>query len=96
AWPELQVLEINRYLDFQDTTVLTFHGTISLLRLCSALTSLALVIDGTKLGGIDLKRPGGGICNEGPQFLVLGNSPVESPENVALILSGLLPRLEQV
>ncbi|KAG0700854.1 hypothetical protein DFH29DRAFT_876323 [Suillus ampliporus] len=94
AWPKLQVLEITCYSN--TTTVPTLHGLIDLLRLCPALTSLALVIDATKLDGIDLKFPGGGNRNKHLRFLALGNSPIRSPPDVALILSGLFPRLEQV
>ncbi|KAG0700857.1 hypothetical protein DFH29DRAFT_1000768 [Suillus ampliporus] len=96
AWPKLQVLKISHYVNMDRTTVPTFHGLISLLQLCPALTLLALVIDTTKRKGIDLKCPGGGSCNENLETLVLGNSPIKSPLNVALILSGLFPRLEKV
>ncbi|KAG2355750.1 hypothetical protein BDR07DRAFT_1613517 [Suillus spraguei] len=92
AWPKLQVLNIGYYAT-DKMMVPTFHGLIHMLRLCPGLTSLALVIDTTKLDGIDLKHPGGGISNQNLQSLVLGNSPIESPANVALILSGLFPRL---
>ncbi|KAG0706481.1 hypothetical protein DFH29DRAFT_152727 [Suillus ampliporus] len=47
-----------------------------------SLTSLALVVDNTKLEGINIKCPGGGRCNERLKFLALGNSPIESPVNV--------------
>ncbi|KAG2135502.1 hypothetical protein DEU56DRAFT_981124 [Suillus clintonianus] len=94
AWPKLQVLKFSRYAN--TIAVPTFHGLMGLLRLCPALTSLALVIDTTELDGIDLKRPGGGLCNKHLKFLALGNSPMESPLNVAVIIGGLFPRLEQV
>ncbi|KAG1736877.1 uncharacterized protein EDB91DRAFT_495084 [Suillus paluster] len=96
TWPKLRVLKISCHVAINDTTVPTFHGLISLLRLCPALTSLALVIDTTKLEGIDLKCPGGERCNEQLKSLALGNSSIESPVNVALILSGLFPCLTQV
>ncbi|KAG1751464.1 uncharacterized protein EDB91DRAFT_1243725 [Suillus paluster] len=96
AWPKLKVLKISYHVAVDNTAVPTFHGLISLLRLCPALISLALVIDTTKLDGIDLKYPGGGSCNKKLKSLVLGNSPIVSPLNVALVLSGLFPCLEQV
>ncbi|KAG1816163.1 uncharacterized protein BJ212DRAFT_214497 [Suillus subaureus] len=96
AWPKLQVLKFSSYVAFNATTVPTFHGLIKLLRLCPVLTSLSLVIDTTKMDGIDLKRPGGGLCNKHLKFLALGNSHIKSPLNVALILSGLFPLLGQV
>ncbi|KAG0700860.1 hypothetical protein DFH29DRAFT_604027 [Suillus ampliporus] len=95
AWPKLTVLKISDYVNIHDTMVPTFHGLINLLRLCPNLMSLALVIDATKLEGIDLKCPGGGSCNKNIKSLTLGNSPIE-PLNVALVLSGLFPSLEQV
>ncbi|KAG1846727.1 hypothetical protein F4604DRAFT_1547496, partial [Suillus subluteus] len=94
AWPQLQVLKFSSYNT--TTTLPTFHGLIGLLRLCPALTSLSLVIDATELDGIDLKCPGGGLCNKHLNFLALGASPMRFPVKVAVILSGLFPRLEKV
>lgn len=96
SWPKLQVLKISRFVTIDDTTIPTFHGLISLLRLCPALTSLTLVLDTTQLGDIDLKSPGSGTCNKNLKELVLTNSPIDSPLRVALILSGLFPYLLQV
>ena len=96
AWPKLEGLSIGCLAISSDTSILTFHGLISLLRTCPALTSLSLVINTLNLDGIDLKFPGGGICNKNIKTLVLGNSVLESPLDVALILSGLFPYLEQV
>ncbi|KAG1751460.1 uncharacterized protein EDB91DRAFT_609285 [Suillus paluster] len=96
GWPKLQVLKISNYVTLGSTTIPTFHGLISLLQLCPALTSLGLVIDTTELDGIDLKRPGGGSYNPHLKFLAFGNSPIESPVDVALVLSGLFPYLKQV
>jgi hypothetical protein len=95
-WPKLQELNISRFVAVNETTIPTFHGLISLLQLCPTLTSLTLVIDTTELDGIDFKSPGGGICNNHLEKLVLTNSPMESPLNVALILSGLFPNLLKV
>lgn len=97
AWPKLQALTISScVITDAYTTVPTFHGLISLLWSCPALTSLALVIDTTKSDGIDVKRPGGGRCNKRLEFLALGNSRINAPVNVALIISGLFPYLKQV
>ncbi|KAG1781719.1 hypothetical protein EV702DRAFT_603098 [Suillus placidus] len=95
-WPKLEVLKISCYNPIDNTTMPTLHGLIELIRLCPILTSLVLVIDATKLDGIDLKSPGGGSCNKYLKHLVLGNSPLGIPLKVALILSGLFPNLEQV
>jgi hypothetical protein len=94
AWPKLEALSIGGLSI--GNTVITFHGLINLLRLRPSLTSLSLVIDATKLDGIDIKRPGGGIFSKHLKVLVLGNSPIDSPKHVALILSELFPYLEQV
>ncbi|OJA15628.1 hypothetical protein AZE42_12017 [Rhizopogon vesiculosus] len=96
AWPKLEALTLSGYIFIDGITVPTFHGLFSLLRLCPALTTLSLVIDTTKLDGIDLQCPGGGICNKNLKDLVLGNSCIESPLNVALILSSIFPHLERV
>ncbi|KAG2076491.1 hypothetical protein BDR04DRAFT_1089610 [Suillus decipiens] len=74
----------------------TLHGKIELLRLCPISTSLALVIDATKLDGIDLKNPDGKRCNKYLKHLDLGNSLVETPTKMALIISDLFPNLKQV
>ncbi|KAG2074690.1 hypothetical protein BDR04DRAFT_1092906 [Suillus decipiens] len=92
AWPKLQVLKLSN----RNTILPTFHGLIGLLRLCPALTSISLVIDATKLNGINLKSPSGGLCNKHIKLLAIGGSPVRSPIEVAVILSGLFPRLEKV
>ncbi|OJA19389.1 hypothetical protein AZE42_12927 [Rhizopogon vesiculosus] len=73
AWPKLEALSINYYAS-PSTTLPTFHGLISVLCLCPALTLVSLVIDTTKLDGIDLQYPGGGICNKNLKDLDLGNS----------------------
>ncbi|KAG1816828.1 uncharacterized protein BJ212DRAFT_1480683 [Suillus subaureus] len=96
AWPKLEVLAISRFVSIKGTTIPTFRGLISFPRLCPALTSLTLVIDTTLWHGIDLKSPGGGIRNQNLKNLVLGNSPVGSPAQVALILNGLFPNLKKI
>lgn len=94
AWPKLEALSIGGLSI--GNTIITFNGLISLLELRPSLTSLSLVIDTTKLDGIDIKRPGGGIFSKHLKVLTLGNSPIDSPQHVVLILSGLFPYLEQV
>ncbi|KAG2040986.1 hypothetical protein BDR03DRAFT_947865 [Suillus americanus] len=96
AWPKLEVLAISRFVSIKDTKIPTFHALISSPRLCPALTSLTLVIDTTLWHGIDLKSPSGGNRNHNLKNLILSNSPVGSPAQVALILNGLFPNLEKV
>ncbi|KAG2337505.1 hypothetical protein BDR05DRAFT_952579 [Suillus weaverae] len=96
AWPMLQVLKISCYIAIDTTAVPTFHGLLGVLRLCPSLTSLALAIDTTKLEGINLRSPSGEKLYPYLNELTLGNSLIASPLNVALILSGIFPYLEQV
>ncbi|KAG2740912.1 hypothetical protein P692DRAFT_20880501 [Suillus brevipes Sb2] len=96
AWPMLQVLKISCYIAIDTTAVPTFCGLLGVLRLCPFLTSLALAIDTTSLEGINLRNPGGENLNTRLNDLTLGNSLIASPLNVALILSGIFPCLEQV
>lgn len=93
AWPKLKIFRLGCYCDPASTVLPTFHDV---LRLCPELVSLSLVIDTTKLDGVDLKSPGNGIRNNVLQELVLGNSPISSPLDVALVLSSLLPNLPEV
>ncbi|KAG1906734.1 uncharacterized protein F5891DRAFT_941305 [Suillus fuscotomentosus] len=96
ARPMLQVLKISCYIAIDTTAVPMFHGLLGVLRLCPFLTSLALAIDTTKLEGINLRSPSGENLNTYLNDLTLGNSLIASPLNVALILSGIFPYLEQV
>ncbi|KAG1751465.1 uncharacterized protein EDB91DRAFT_1216743 [Suillus paluster] len=95
GWPKLRTLEISRCVSIDTTTVPTFHGITRLLQLCPALSSLGLVIDTTKLEGIDLNSPYSWSYNR-LQCLTLGNSLIESPPKVALILSCLFPLIRRV
>jgi len=56
AWPKLEALSIGGLSI--GNTIITFRGLIDLLRLCPSLTSLSLVIDATKLDGIDTNCEG--------------------------------------
>ncbi|KAG1762907.1 hypothetical protein EDD22DRAFT_1050458 [Suillus occidentalis] len=94
ALPKLQVLKISSTM--LSTPLPTFHGLINLVWCCPALTSLALAIDTTESEGIDPKCPGNGRCNKRLEFLALENSIINDPVNVALVISGLFPSLEQV
>ncbi|KAG2028851.1 hypothetical protein BDR03DRAFT_976267 [Suillus americanus] len=96
AWPMLEVLKISCYIAIDATAVPTFCGLLGVLRLCPSLTSLALAIDTTKLEDIDFMSPGGESLYTHLNDLTLGNSLIASPLNVALILSGIFPCLEQV
>lgn len=98
AWPNLQLLRLSYYVavDSDTTAVPTFHGLINLIRLCPVLSSLALVIDTTKLYDIDFRSPSGEIFSKHFTDLTLGNSVISSPLNVALILNSLYPHLRRL
>ncbi|KAG1739865.1 uncharacterized protein EDB91DRAFT_1347228 [Suillus paluster] len=74
----------------------TFHGLISLLRLCPNLRFFNLTIDATKLDGLQGDKPGGGVCNRLVKRPRLVDSPINDPEAVARILFDILPELETV
>ncbi|KAG2129739.1 hypothetical protein DEU56DRAFT_816489 [Suillus clintonianus] len=95
-WPKLKIFKFS-YLHHPGSTSLpTFHGLINVLRLCPKLVSISLVIDTTQLDGIVVTSRGNGIRNGGLQELVLGNSLISSPWDVALVLSSLFPNLAGV
>ncbi|KAG2074688.1 hypothetical protein BDR04DRAFT_1229261 [Suillus decipiens] len=98
VWPNLQLLRMSccAAVDSDTTAVPTLRGLINLIRLCPVLFSLALVINTTKLYGIDLRSPSGEIFSEHLTDLTLGNSVISSPPNAALMLNSLYPHLRRV
>ena len=78
------------------TAETTFHGLISLLRLCPHLRFFHVVIDATKLDGLRSDKPGGGVCNRRIKHVKLIDSPISDPEAVARILLDILPELKSV
>jgi len=74
----------------------TFHGLISLLRLCPHLCFFHVAIDTTKLDGLRGDKPGGGVCNRRVRDVKLIHSPINDPEAVARILLDILPEFESV
>lgn len=96
AWPKLKTLKLSYYRDSTMNVLPTFHGLINVLGSCPDLVSLSLVIDATQLDGIDVKSPANGIYYDGLQELDLGNSLIDSPVDVALVLDGLFPNLPEL
>ncbi|OAX38397.1 hypothetical protein K503DRAFT_770511 [Rhizopogon vinicolor AM-OR11-026] len=78
------------------TAEITFHGFITLLRLCPNLRFFNLAIDATKLDGLQGDKPGGGVCNRLIKHVNFIDSPIGDPEAVACILLDILPELKTV
>ncbi|KAG1790716.1 uncharacterized protein HD556DRAFT_1537690 [Suillus plorans] len=76
------------------TAELTFHGLISLLKLCPNLYYFDLALDATKLDDLQGDSPGGGVCNRLVKYARLIDSPIGDPEVVARILFDILPELD--
>ncbi|KAG2127724.1 uncharacterized protein EDB93DRAFT_1186129 [Suillus bovinus] len=76
------------------TAEITFHGLISLLRLCPNLYYFDLALDATKLDDLQGDEPGGGVCNRLVKYARLIDSPISDPEVVARILFAILPELD--
>jgi hypothetical protein len=99
TWPKLETFRCYNYDDDTDhacTTPPTFHGLVKLLRFCLQLLHLSLVIDTTQLDGINVRSPGNEIRSDKLQERALGNSPIDSPLNMALVLTSLFRDLEEV
>ncbi|KAG1718214.1 hypothetical protein EDD22DRAFT_749887, partial [Suillus occidentalis] len=94
--PKLKTLKLSYYRDSTMNALPTFHGLINVLGSCPDLVSLSLVIDATQLDGIDVESPENGIYYDGLQELDLGSSLIDSPLDVALVLSSLFPNLPEV
>ncbi|KIJ61285.1 hypothetical protein HYDPIDRAFT_137858 [Hydnomerulius pinastri MD-312] len=95
AWPQLEVLHLNRYAKLEPAaSIPTFRGLFHLVRLCPNLRELSIVIDLTKTEWIDIRRPSDeGVCNSALSTLILGNSPLDDPKRVAFILGAVFPCL---
>lgn len=76
------------------TAEITFHGLISLLKLCPNLYYFDLALDATKLDDLQGDNPGGGVCNRLVKYARLIDSPISDPEAVARILFDILPELD--
>ncbi|KAG0692689.1 hypothetical protein DFH29DRAFT_968027 [Suillus ampliporus] len=76
------------------TAEITFHGLISLLKLCPNLYYFDLALDATKLDGLQGDKPGGGVCNRLVKYARLIDSPLGDPVDVARILLDILPELD--
>jgi len=94
--PPPDLLQASLYPYRHRTAETTFHGLISLLRLCPRLHFFHVVIDATKLDGLRGDKPGGGVCNRHIKDVKLIDSPISDPEAVAHILLDILPELQSV
>ncbi|KAH7907363.1 hypothetical protein BJ138DRAFT_509060 [Hygrophoropsis aurantiaca] len=93
SWPHLETLIFRRRVGWQNTSTITFNGLASLLRGCPLLKKLTLSMDATRL---DYTSTGEGALNRRVKRLNLGDSIIEEPVAVALILADLFGSLEQV
>ncbi|KIJ69503.1 hypothetical protein HYDPIDRAFT_165023 [Hydnomerulius pinastri MD-312] len=96
AWPNLHTLQLNKRLGWRHPSKITFSGLIALLACCPKLRKLAISIDATKLDTITTKRPGGGVSNALVTELFLGNSRIADGQEVAVVLSDILPNLNNI
>ncbi|KAH7916506.1 hypothetical protein BJ138DRAFT_282798 [Hygrophoropsis aurantiaca] len=96
AWPHLEELVLNHCTGWRRTSGITFKGLASLLRACPMLHTLALSIDATQLSFISSTSPGEVIQNDRIKTIDLGDSIIENPAAVALILDDLFWALKHV
>ncbi|KAH7913867.1 hypothetical protein BJ138DRAFT_1177766 [Hygrophoropsis aurantiaca] len=96
AWPQLEKLALNQYTGWKRRSGITFKGLALLLRACPLLDTLALSLDAIQLSSISLTRPGEGIHNQKIKVINLGDSIIENPAAVALILRDLFSSLKYV
>ncbi|KAH7913860.1 hypothetical protein BJ138DRAFT_1111102 [Hygrophoropsis aurantiaca] len=94
AWPLLEELTLGPNRGWQRTSGITFKGLATLLRACPLLHTLALVIDATRL--CDISLTGSEVLNDRIETLLLGDSIIERPAAVALILDDLFWSLKHV
>ncbi|KAH7907365.1 hypothetical protein BJ138DRAFT_1116751 [Hygrophoropsis aurantiaca] len=93
AWPHLETLVFKRHVGWHNTSAITFNGLASLLRGCPLLETLTLSMNATQL---DYAFTGEGALNRWVKRLDLGDSIIEEPTTVALILADLFGSLEKV
>ncbi|KAH7909665.1 hypothetical protein BJ138DRAFT_1089099 [Hygrophoropsis aurantiaca] len=96
AWPNLNGLVLNYHHGWKHTSAITFTGLASLLRGCPLMDTLSLSMDATRLDFGFLTTPGEDALNHRIHHLNLGDSIIEDPVTVAMILDDLFGSLEQV
>ncbi|KIJ11804.1 hypothetical protein PAXINDRAFT_181779 [Paxillus involutus ATCC 200175] len=99
ALPLLEVLHLSRCIfsiPGEEGAMPTFRGLFQLVKICPLLRELSIVIDTTQSEWVDLHRPGDGVCNHVLSMLILGNSRIDDPKRVALILGAVFTVLEKV
>ncbi|KAF9218794.1 hypothetical protein BS17DRAFT_479918 [Gyrodon lividus] len=96
ALPLLEILHLSRCILSEEADIPTFKGLFQLVKCCPLLRELSIVIDTKPSGWVDLHCPGDGVCNYILSMLILGNSLIDDPKRVALILGAVFPALEKV
>lgn len=91
AWPKLEILNLLPPLGRLDSIEVSLVALISLIKHCKNLANLSLAFDLTEIETSDEQRPSQGNSLE-LETLDVGNSPIDSPARVALLLSDLFGR----
>ncbi|KIK93225.1 hypothetical protein PAXRUDRAFT_527071 [Paxillus rubicundulus Ve08.2h10] len=97
--PLLEVLHLSRCISSvrgEKVAMPTLKGLFQLVKICPLLTELSIVIDMEQSEWVDLHYPGDGVCNHALSMLILGNSRINDPKRVALILGAVFTALERV
>ncbi|KAH6876465.1 hypothetical protein BKA70DRAFT_1576967 [Coprinopsis sp. MPI-PUGE-AT-0042] len=95
---DLETLVVGLFSDpvyGQCTPKIKLQDLIEILAAFPSLTTLGLPIDATVVPSSS-KRPGKGFEHEQVLMLLVGSSPIQSPQNVAEFLSDIVPEVEGI
>lgn len=97
CWPLLKELHLKTYTcGWVLPTGLSLGGIAALIQLCPNLEGFSLVFNATEIPKIACQPDGSPVQNTKIRSLQVGNSPISSPENVAMYLRLLMPGLHVV
>ncbi|EIW78125.1 hypothetical protein CONPUDRAFT_167200 [Coniophora puteana RWD-64-598 SS2] len=94
-WPRLRVLNLCGLTGCGGLSRVTLKGLLALLKYCQYLHFLWIAFDPRPREGLSRGRPGGGVIN-GLAMLDVGDSPIDDPTAVAMVLSDVCPRIERL
>ncbi|EIW78139.1 hypothetical protein CONPUDRAFT_145484 [Coniophora puteana RWD-64-598 SS2] len=92
-WPKMDTFNISGTTGWGGVTRITFKGILSIVENCRYLRNLGIVFDARSRRGLASGRPGGGISSS-LSILMVGDSLIDNPAEVAMILSDLFPNVE--
>ena len=95
AWPYLEVFDFNNGDSWATPYNITLRGLFSLVNMCPHLKSAHLAINANVLEGTE-DCPASMIGAKNLQHLVLGDTVVENPRAVALVVYLALPKVEKI